>query len=127
MLQKVSRYYVITRRLEAIQQFTLGLSSYSLLSRLVKFIAQAEKEFIYSSCHPIFSKHLQDLYKFEFTVTRDENLKQKENKNIAYNWCNFLDEIEFCMVNRKSAISWNVEAEKEVTLDFRLVNILWEI
>ena len=37
LFQKVSRYYVITRQLEAIQQFTSGLSSYSLLSSLRKF------------------------------------------------------------------------------------------
>ena len=77
LLQKISRCYVITRQLEAIRQFTSGLSSYSLLRSLRKFKAQAEKEFIYSPC-PITSKYLQDLYTFEFTVTRDENLKQKE-------------------------------------------------
>ena len=115
-LQKVSCYYVIARQLEAIQQFTSGLSSYSLLSRLRKFKAQAEKEFIYSRC-PITSKYLQDLYTFEFTVTPDENLKQKE-KNIAYNWRNFLDEIECCMVETKTVISVHGEAKKEVTLDF---------
>ena len=37
LFQKVSRYYVIARQLEAIQQFTSGLSSYSLLSSLRKF------------------------------------------------------------------------------------------
>ena len=116
LLQKVSRYYVITRLLEAIQQFTSGLSSYLLLSCLRKFKARAEKESIYSPC-PITSKYLQDLYTFEFTVTRDENLKQKI-KNIAYNWCNFLDEIECCMVERKTVISVHGEAEKEVTFDF---------
>ena len=77
LLQKVSRYYVITRQLEAIQQFTSRLSSYSLPSSLRKFKAQAEKEFIYSPCS-ITSKYFQDLYTFEFTVTRDENRKQKE-------------------------------------------------
>ena len=56
VLQKVSRYYVITRQLEAIQQFTSGLSSYSLLSSLRKFKAQAGKEFIYSTC-PITTKY----------------------------------------------------------------------
>ena len=116
LLQKVSRYYVITRQLEAIQQFTSGLSSYSQLSSLQKFKAQAEKEFIYSTC-PITSKYLQNLYTFEFTVTRDENLKQKE-KNIVYNRCNFLDDIECCMVERKTVTSLHEEAEKEVTLDF---------
>ena len=54
LLQKVSRYYVTTRQLEAIQQFTSGLSSYSLLSSLRKFKTQVEKEFIYWSC-PITS------------------------------------------------------------------------
>ena len=54
---------------------------------------------------------------FKFTVTRDENLKQKE-KNIAYNWCNFLDEIECCMVERRTAINVHGGAEKEATLDF---------
>ena len=34
LIQKVSHYYVITRQLEAIQQFTSGLSSYLLLSSL---------------------------------------------------------------------------------------------
>ena len=81
LLQKVSRYYVITRQLEAIQQFTSGLSSYSLLSSLRKFKAQAEKEFIHLTC-PITSKYLQDLHTFEFTVTRNENLKQKEKSII---------------------------------------------
>ena len=60
---------------------------------------------------------MQDIYTFESTVTLDENLKQKE-KNIAYNWCNFLDEIECCIVEGKTAISVHGEAEKEVTLDF---------
>ena len=60
---------------------------------------------------------MQDLYTFEFTVTRDEILKQKE-KNIAYNWCNFLDEIECCMIETKPFISVHGEAEKKVTLDF---------
>ena len=60
---------------------------------------------------------MQDLYTFESTVTLDENLKQKE-KNIAYNWCNFLDEIECCILEGKTAISVHGEAEKEVTLDF---------
>ena len=60
---------------------------------------------------------MQDLYTFEFTVTRYEILKQKE-KNIAYNWCNFLDEIECCMIERKTFISVHGEAEKKVTLDF---------
>ena len=83
LLQKVSRYYVITRQLEAIQQFTSGLSSYLLPSSLRKFKAQAEKEFIYSPCS-IISKYLQDLYTFEFMVTCDKNLK-KRKKNIAYN------------------------------------------
>ena len=86
------------------------------MSRLRKFKAQAEKEFIYSPS-PITSKYLQDLYTFELTVTRDENLKQ-EGKNIAFNWCNFLDEIGCCMVERKTVISVHGEAEKEVTLDF---------
>ena len=84
LLQKVSRYYVITRQLEAIQQFTSGSSSYSLLSSSRKFKAQAEKEFIYSPCS-IISKYLQDLYTFEFMVTCDKNLKQKE-KNIVLGW-----------------------------------------
>ena len=83
LLQKVSRYYVITRQLEAIQQFTSGLSSYMLLRILRKFKAQPEKEVMYSTC-PITSKYLQDLYTFVFTVTRDYNLTQKE-KSIAYN------------------------------------------
>ena len=56
LLEKVSRYYVITRQLEAIQQFTSGLSSYSLLRSLRKIKAQAGKEFIYSTC-PITSKY----------------------------------------------------------------------
>ena len=60
---------------------------------------------------------MQDLYTFELTVTRDENLKQ-EGKNIAFNWCNFLDEIGCCMVERKTVISVHGGAEKEVTLDF---------
>ena len=60
---------------------------------------------------------MQDHYTFESTVTLDEILKQKE-KNIAYNWCNFLDEIECCIVEKKTAISVHGEAEKEVTLDF---------
>ena len=77
LLQKISRCYVIKRQLEAIQQFTSGLSSYSLLSSLRKFKAQAEKELIYSPC-PITSKYLQDLYTFEFTVTCDENLNKRK-------------------------------------------------
>ena len=80
LLEKVSHYYVTTRQLKAIQQFTSGLFSYSLLSSLRKFKAQAEKEFIYSP-YPITSKYLQDLYTFEFTVSRDENLKHKEQKH----------------------------------------------
>ena len=81
LLQKISRCYVTTRQLEAIQHFTSGLSSYLLLSSLRKFKAQAEKEPIYSTC-PITSKYLQDLYTFEFMVTRDEILKQKEKKTL---------------------------------------------
>ena len=80
LLEKVSHYYVTTRQLKAIQQFTSGLFSYSLLSSLRKFKAQAEKEFIYSP-YPITSKYLQNLYTFEFTVSRDENLKHKEQKH----------------------------------------------
>ena len=76
LLQKISRCYVITRQLEAIRKFISGLSFYSLLRSLRKFKAQAEKEFIYSPCS-ITSKYFQDLYTFEFTVTRDENRKQK--------------------------------------------------
>ena len=60
---------------------------------------------------------MQEFYTFEFIVTRDENLKQKE-KNIAYNSCNFIDEIQCCMVERKTVISVHGEAKKEVTLDF---------
>ena len=81
LFQNVSGYYEITIQVEAIQQFTSGLSSYSLLSRLRKFKAQAEKEFICSPC-PITSNYLQDLYTFELTVTSDENLKQKEKKTL---------------------------------------------
>ena len=77
LLQKVSGYYVITRQLEAIQQFTSRLSSYSLPSSLRKFKAQAEKEFMYSPCS-VISNYLQDLYTFKFTVTRDENFKQRK-------------------------------------------------
>ena len=77
LLQKISRCYVITRQMEAIRKFISGLSFYSLLRSLRKFKAQAEKEFIYSPCS-ITSKYFQDLYTFEFTVTRDENRKQKE-------------------------------------------------
>ena len=83
LLQKVSHYYEITRQLETIQQFTSGLSFYSMLSNLQKLKAQTEKGFTISP-YPVTSKYLQDLYTFELTVTRDENLKQKE-KNIAYN------------------------------------------
>ena len=52
LLQKVSRYYVITRQLEAIQQFTSGSSSYSLLSSSRKFKAQAKRNL---STHPVLS------------------------------------------------------------------------
>ena len=77
LLEKVSHYYETRRQLKAIQQFT----SYSLLSSLRKFKAQAVKEFIYSP-YPITSKYLPDLCTFEFTVTRDENLKHKEQNHL---------------------------------------------
>ena len=82
LLQEVTRYYEITRQLEAIQQFTSALSSHSVLSNLQKLKAQTEKGCPFSP-YPVTPKYLQDLYTFELTVTRDGNLKQKE-KNIAY-------------------------------------------
>ena len=52
LLQKVTRYYEITRQLEAIQQFTSALSSHSVLSNLQKLKAQTEKG---CPSHPILS------------------------------------------------------------------------
>ena len=42
----------------------------------------------------------------------------KRKKDIRYDLCNFVDEIDYCLVERKTVINVNGEAKKEVTLDF---------
>ena len=63
IIEKVTRYFVITRQLEEINQFSKGLKELNVLQNLKLFKDETIKEFIVSSANKLTSKMLQEIFK----------------------------------------------------------------
>ena len=63
IIKKVTRYFVITRQLEEINQFSKGLKELNVLQNLKLFKDETIKEFIVSSANKLTSKMLQEIFK----------------------------------------------------------------
>ena len=77
--ENVTGYFVITRQLEEINQFSKGLTELNVLQNLKLFKDETIKEFIVSSANKLTSKMLQEIFK---------EGKRKIEQDIIYNWIN---------------------------------------
>ena len=89
IIEKVTRYFVITRQLEEINQFSEGLKELNALQNLKLFKDETIKEFIVSSANKLTSKMLQEVSK-EVKYSEFEE-KRKIEQDIIYNCINILD------------------------------------
>ena len=63
IIEKFTWYFVITRQLEEINQFSKGLKELNVLQNLKLFKDETIKEFIVSSANKLTSKMLQEIFK----------------------------------------------------------------
>eukprot|EP00794_Sanderia_malayensis_P014582 gene14582-16085_t len=100
IIMKLSRYYVISRQLEEIQQMCKGLNSFGLLDSLKDFADSAIAEFVYDP-KTLKSSLIKNMYQVEYSKTGTEERDREED--LIYQWYQFLDEL-------------NAGMEKEVML-----------
>ena len=91
LIEKVCKYYIITRQLEEVQQFCEGLNSYGILDILTKYPERSLEELIYDSKSVVTAKALKEMFKLDYSD--DGPMKTKE-EDIVFQWVNFLEEIE---------------------------------
>ena len=89
IIEKVTRYFVITRQLEEINEFSKGLKELNVLQNLKLFKDETIKEFIVSSANKLTSKMLEEIFK-EVKYSECEE-KRKIEQDIIYNWINILE------------------------------------
>ena len=89
IIEKVTRYFAITRQLEEIKQFSKGLKELNVLQNLKLFKDETIKEFIVSSANKLTSKMLEEIFK-EVKYSECEE-KRKIEQDIIYNWINILE------------------------------------
>ena len=100
IIEKVTRYFVITHQLEEINQFLKGLKELNVLKNLKLFKDETIKEF----------KMLQESFK-EVKYSECEE-KQKIEQDIIYNWINILGEVESGVVKEFIQIDITSGVEK---------------
>ena len=123
IIEKVTRYFVITHQLEEINQFLKGLKELNVLKNLKLFKDETIKEFIVSSTNKLTSKMLQESFK-EVKYSECEE-KQKIEQDIIYNWINILDEVESGVVKEFIQIDITAGVEKERNVKIKLEDVLF--
>eukprot|EP00794_Sanderia_malayensis_P001840 gene1840-2070_t len=91
IIMKLSRYYVISRQLEEIQQMCKGLNSFGLLDSLKDFADSAIAEFVYDQ-NTLKSSLIKNMYQVEYSKTGTEERDREED--LIYQWYQFLDELD---------------------------------
>ena len=119
IIEKVTRYFVITRQLEEINQFLKGVKKLNVLQNLKLFKDETIKEFIVSSANKLTSKILQEI--FEEVKHGECEEKRKIEQDIINNWINILDKVESGIVKEflQTNIMSGVEKEQNVKIKLK--------
>ena len=88
IIEKVTRYFVITRQLEEINEFSKDFKELNVLQNLKLFKDETIKEFIVSSANKLTSKMLQEIFK---EVKYSECEEKRKIEQDIYNWINILE------------------------------------
>lgn len=123
LVGKLSKYWVLTRQLEEIQQFMNGLSANGILDALKKHTEESTKELVYEISH-LTSKAIQEMFQAEYTKNPSEE-QQKAEQDIVYNWCNFLDELEQGMVPTAKKTDFLAMSEEIRIIHMKLEDVLF--
>ena len=123
IIEKVTRYFVITRQLEEIKQFSKDLKELNVLQNLKLFKDETISEFIVSSANKPTSKILQEIFK-EVKYSECEE-KWKIEQDIIYNWINILDEVESGIVKEFIQIDITSVVEKEGNVKIKFEDVLF--
>ena len=123
IIEKVTRYFVITRQLEEIKQFSKGLKELNVVQNLKLFKDETINEFIVSSGNKLTSKILQKIFK-EVKYSECEE-KWKIEQDIIYNWINILDEVESGIVKEFIQIDITSVVEKEGNVKIKFEDVLF--
>ena len=123
IIEKVTRYFVITRQLEEINQFSKGLKELNVLQNLKLFKDETIKEFIVSSANKLTSKMLQEIFK-EVKYSKCEE-KRKIEQTIIYDLINVLDEVESRVVKEFIQTDITSGLEKERNVKIKLEDVLF--
>eukprot|EP00794_Sanderia_malayensis_P006636 gene6636-7383_t len=79
IIMKLSRYCVISRQLEEIQQMCRGLNSFGLLESLKDFADRAIAESLYDP-GPLKSSLIKNIYQVEYSKTGTEERVKEEGR-----------------------------------------------
>ena len=123
IIEKVTRYFAITRQLEEIKQFSKGLKELNVLQNLKLFKDETINEFIVSSANKLTSKILQEIFK-DVKYSECEE-KWKIEQDIIYNWINILDEVESGVVKEFIQIDITSVVEKEGNVKIKFEDVLF--
>ena len=108
IIMKVSRYYVISRQLEEMQQMCKGLNSFGLLDSLKDFAASALSEFV-DDPKMLKSSLIKEMYQVEYSKVGTEERSRKED--VLYQRYQFLDELDTGM--EKTVMLHDIDAPQE--------------
>ena len=123
IIEKVTRYFIITCQLEEVNQFSKGLKELNFLQNLKLFKDKTTKEFIVSSANKLTSKMLQEIFK-EVKYSKCEE-KRKIEQTIIYDLINVLDEVESRVVKEFIQTDITSGLEKERNVKIKLEDVLF--
>lgn len=120
LVHKVTKHWMITRQLQEVEQFLRGIRSNGVLDMLKRHKDESIMEFIYDAKH-LTARKIQDI--FRIVYSEDEDKKGRE-QDVAYNWCNFLDELEQHAVEEVKVSDFLAD-EGEKSLSMKLEDVLF--
>ena len=121
VVDKVTRHWMITRQLQEVEQFVRGMRSNGVLDMLKRHKDESLMEFVYDSKH-LTARKIQDMFRIVYS---DDEEKKKREQDVAYNWCNFLDELELHAVKEVRVSDFLAEEDEEKSLSMKLEDVLF--
>eukprot|EP00794_Sanderia_malayensis_P010666 gene10666-11795_t len=114
LVKKVTRYFVISRQLEEIQQVCTGMASKGILQILRKYPKEAVEEFVHAP-HKVTAEMIKEMYVIQYDADVNSEHRQKE-EDIIFWWYQFLDELEIGQAQELEVFDLSSSDKKAVKL-----------
>eukprot|EP00112_Aurelia_sp_Birch-Aquarium-sp1_P020429 Seg527.2 transcript_id=Seg527.2/GoldUCD/mRNA.D3Y31 product="G2/M phase-specific E3 ubiquitin-protein ligase" protein_id=Seg527.2/GoldUCD/D3Y31 len=122
-VEKISWHWTVVRQLRELQSYEKGLQSNGVLGMLQRHQKDAAKEFMYDRGH-LTSRIMRN--PFQCSFSEEGTPERSEESDLIFNWCNFLDEAEKCLVLKADQLDFGLsEVASSTELCRKLEDVLF--